>query len=186
MDALLWARSARVMMPYLSPLCRWQIGEADCCRVDGISAPSDGDWGFSTINGNAKRGNGILNSEKCVLCRFRWRYRPKKESRPWGRLSETPLKIRGLSWLRGPATISNCYSKRSLKTRPTQIGRHIARAIEPRCIVDSKKTQCRIQMKTVHGGPGWSRSEAPLKERGHYCRQPARDGSEFRRCGRGG
>jgi hypothetical protein len=30
---------------------------------DGISAPGGGDWGFSTINGNAKRGNGILNNE---------------------------------------------------------------------------------------------------------------------------
>lgn len=30
---------------------------------DGISAPGGGDWGFSTINGNAKRGNGILNRE---------------------------------------------------------------------------------------------------------------------------
>jgi hypothetical protein len=33
---------------------------------DGISAPSGGDWGFSTINGNAKRGNGILNNEMNV------------------------------------------------------------------------------------------------------------------------
>ena len=30
---------------------------------DGIRAPSGGDWGFSTINGNAKRGTGILNNE---------------------------------------------------------------------------------------------------------------------------
>ena len=30
---------------------------------EGISAPSGGDWGFSTINGNPKRGTGILNNE---------------------------------------------------------------------------------------------------------------------------
>ena len=30
---------------------------------EGIRAPSGGDWGFSTINGNAKRGTGILNNE---------------------------------------------------------------------------------------------------------------------------
>nr|WP_278556491.1 recombinase family protein [Brucella anthropi] len=33
---------------------------------DGIAAPSGGDWGFSTINGNPKRGNGILNNEMYV------------------------------------------------------------------------------------------------------------------------
>ena len=33
---------------------------------DGIPAPSGGDWGFSTINGNPKRGNGILNNEMYV------------------------------------------------------------------------------------------------------------------------
>ena len=32
----------------------------------GIAAPSGGDWGFSTINGNPKRGNGILNNEMYV------------------------------------------------------------------------------------------------------------------------
>ena len=30
---------------------------------EGIAAPSGGEWSFSTINGNAKRGNGILNNE---------------------------------------------------------------------------------------------------------------------------
>ncbi len=30
---------------------------------DGVPAPGGGDWGFSTINGNPKRGNGILNNE---------------------------------------------------------------------------------------------------------------------------
>ncbi|MXO02507.1 recombinase family protein, partial [Shinella zoogloeoides] len=33
---------------------------------DGIPAPSGGHWGFSTINGNPKRGNGILNNEMYV------------------------------------------------------------------------------------------------------------------------
>jgi site-specific DNA recombinase len=33
---------------------------------EGIPAPTGGDWGFSTINGNPKRGNGILNNEMYV------------------------------------------------------------------------------------------------------------------------
>ncbi|MGQ3671005.1 recombinase family protein [Xanthobacter sp. TB0136] len=33
---------------------------------ESIPAPSGGDWGFSTINGNSKRGNGILNNEMYV------------------------------------------------------------------------------------------------------------------------
>jgi hypothetical protein len=33
---------------------------------DGIRAPGGGDWGFSTINGNPKRGNGILNNEMYI------------------------------------------------------------------------------------------------------------------------
>jgi len=33
---------------------------------DGAPAPSGGDWGFSTINGNPKRGTGILNNELYV------------------------------------------------------------------------------------------------------------------------
>ncbi|TVV74642.1 recombinase family protein [Sphingomonas solaris] len=33
---------------------------------EGISAPNGGDWGFSTINGNPKRGTGILNNELYV------------------------------------------------------------------------------------------------------------------------
>ena len=32
----------------------------------GISAPGGGDWGFITINGNAKRGNGVLNNEMYI------------------------------------------------------------------------------------------------------------------------
>ncbi len=32
----------------------------------GIKAPSGGDWGFSTINGNRRRGNGILNNEMYI------------------------------------------------------------------------------------------------------------------------
>ncbi|MGY3609597.1 MULTISPECIES: recombinase family protein [unclassified Bradyrhizobium] len=33
---------------------------------DGVAAPGGGDWGFSTINGNTKRGNGILINEMYV------------------------------------------------------------------------------------------------------------------------
>jgi len=33
---------------------------------DSIPAPGGGDWGFSTINGNAKRGNGVLNNEMYI------------------------------------------------------------------------------------------------------------------------
>lgn len=33
---------------------------------EGICAPSGGDWGFSTINGNAKRGTGVLNNEMYI------------------------------------------------------------------------------------------------------------------------
>jgi site-specific DNA recombinase len=33
---------------------------------DGIKAPTGGDWGFSTINGNPKRGTGILNNEMYI------------------------------------------------------------------------------------------------------------------------
>ncbi|WP_109614973.1 recombinase family protein [Pseudaminobacter salicylatoxidans] len=33
---------------------------------DSIPAPTGGDWGFSTINGNPRRGNGILNNEMYV------------------------------------------------------------------------------------------------------------------------
>lgn len=32
---------------------------------DGNAAPGGGDWGFSTINGNPKPGNGILNN-RCM------------------------------------------------------------------------------------------------------------------------
>jgi hypothetical protein len=33
---------------------------------DAIPAPGGGNWGFSTINGNAKCGNGILNNEMYI------------------------------------------------------------------------------------------------------------------------
>nr|WP_074062640.1 recombinase family protein [Rhizobium etli] len=33
---------------------------------EAIPAPGGGDWGFSTINGNPKRGNGILNNKMYV------------------------------------------------------------------------------------------------------------------------
>ena len=56
---------------------------------DGIPAPSGGDWGFSTINGNPKRGNGILNNEmyvgKIVWNRQRFMKDPdtgKRQARP--------------------------------------------------------------------------------------------------------
>ena len=56
---------------------------------DGIEAPSGGDWGFSTINGNQKRGNGILNNElyvgKLVWNRQRFIKDPdtgKRQARP--------------------------------------------------------------------------------------------------------
>jgi hypothetical protein len=42
-----------------------------------------------------------LATNRCLEVRFRWRHDPKQESRPEGRLSQKPLKIRGLSWLRG-------------------------------------------------------------------------------------
>ena len=56
---------------------------------EGIPAPSSGDWGFSTINGNPKRGNGILNNEmyigKIVWNRQRFVKDPntgKRQARP--------------------------------------------------------------------------------------------------------
>lgn len=33
---------------------------------EGVPSPSGGEWGFSTINGNPKRGTGILNNEMYV------------------------------------------------------------------------------------------------------------------------
>jgi site-specific DNA recombinase len=33
---------------------------------EGFHAPGGGEWGFSTLNGNAKRGNGILNNEMYI------------------------------------------------------------------------------------------------------------------------
>ena len=33
---------------------------------EGFRAPGGGEWGFSTLNGNAKRGNGILNNEMYI------------------------------------------------------------------------------------------------------------------------
>ncbi|WP_430648920.1 recombinase family protein [Bradyrhizobium hipponense] len=33
---------------------------------DGIAAPGGGNWGFSTISGNTKRCNGILNNEMYI------------------------------------------------------------------------------------------------------------------------
>ncbi|WP_312891256.1 recombinase family protein [Mesorhizobium silamurunense] len=54
------------LLPELRSLCetttacsagKWRV------RQERIPAPSGGDWCFSTINGNPKRGNGILNNE---------------------------------------------------------------------------------------------------------------------------
>ena len=33
---------------------------------EGFCAPGGGEWGFSTLNGNAKRGNGVLNNEMYI------------------------------------------------------------------------------------------------------------------------
>ncbi|UHD47706.1 recombinase family protein [Aureimonas altamirensis] len=56
---------------------------------DGVPAPSGGAWGVSTINGNPKRGNGILNNEiyvgKIVWNRQRFVKDPdsgKRQARP--------------------------------------------------------------------------------------------------------
>ncbi|GAA4488882.1 recombinase family protein [Gluconacetobacter asukensis] len=56
---------------------------------DGISAPTGGDWGFTTINGNRQRGTGILNNEmyigRLVWNRLRYLKDPetgKRVSRP--------------------------------------------------------------------------------------------------------
>ncbi|PWK61250.1 DNA invertase Pin-like site-specific DNA recombinase [Aminobacter sp. AP02] len=56
---------------------------------DGIPAPGGGGWGFSTLNGNAKRGNGILNNEmyigKLIWNRQRFLKEPdtgKRQARP--------------------------------------------------------------------------------------------------------
>jgi hypothetical protein len=35
-------------------------------NMDGITAPGGGQWGFSTLNGNVSRGNGVLNNELYV------------------------------------------------------------------------------------------------------------------------
>jgi hypothetical protein len=39
---------------------------ASALNKEGVPAPSGGAWGFSTINGNPKRGNGVLNNEMYV------------------------------------------------------------------------------------------------------------------------
>ena len=56
---------------------------------EGIKAPGGGDWGFSTINGNRRRGTGILNNEmyigRIVWNRLRYIKDPdtgKRVSRP--------------------------------------------------------------------------------------------------------
>ncbi|WP_347340251.1 recombinase family protein [Bradyrhizobium cytisi] len=54
---------------------------------DGIAAPGGGDWGFSTISGNTKRCNGILNNDigRIVWNRQRFIKDPetgKRQARP--------------------------------------------------------------------------------------------------------
>jgi site-specific DNA recombinase len=44
---------------------------ATALNAEGIACPSGGTWGFSTINGNRKRGNGILNNE-LYIGRLAW------------------------------------------------------------------------------------------------------------------
>ncbi len=39
---------------------------ATALNKEGIQAPTGGDWGFSTINGNRQRGTGILNNEMYI------------------------------------------------------------------------------------------------------------------------
>ena len=51
----------RILTDYVSGKSPKRI--ATELNKEGIRAPSGGDWGFSTINGNAKRGTGILNNE---------------------------------------------------------------------------------------------------------------------------
>jgi site-specific DNA recombinase len=48
---------------------------------EGIRAPGGGEWGFSTINGNAKRGNGILNNEM-YIGRMVWNRQSSKTQIP--------------------------------------------------------------------------------------------------------
>ncbi|GGB09893.1 resolvase [Brucella endophytica] len=62
---------------------------AAALNKEGVPAPTGGDWGFSTINGNPKRGNGILNNEvyvgKIVWNRQRFIKDPdtgKRQARP--------------------------------------------------------------------------------------------------------
>ncbi|WP_114391271.1 recombinase family protein [Notoacmeibacter marinus] len=54
----------RIFRDYAAGLSAKKIAFA--LNKKGIPAPSGGDWGFSTINGNPKRGNGILNNEMYI------------------------------------------------------------------------------------------------------------------------
>ena len=54
----------RIFRDYAAGLSAKKIAFA--LNKEGIPAPSGGDWGFSTINGNPKRGNGILNNEMYI------------------------------------------------------------------------------------------------------------------------
>ena len=54
----------RIFREYLAGKSARRIA-ADLNR-EGVAAPRGGEWSFSTINGNAKRGNGILNNEMYI------------------------------------------------------------------------------------------------------------------------
>ena len=56
----------------------------------GIPAPSGGAWGFSTLNGNVKRGNGILNNELYVG-RLVWNRQRFIKDPDTGKLTQVPV-----------------------------------------------------------------------------------------------
>nr|WP_246781518.1 recombinase family protein [Rhodoblastus sphagnicola] len=54
----------RIFTEYLAGKSARQIAME--LNREGVPAPRGGEWSFSTINGNAKRGNGILNNEMYI------------------------------------------------------------------------------------------------------------------------
>ena len=54
----------RIFREYLAGMSAKRIAAG--LNREGVRAPGGGDWGFSTINGNAKRGTGILNNEMYI------------------------------------------------------------------------------------------------------------------------
>ncbi|TCM14212.1 DNA invertase Pin-like site-specific DNA recombinase [Novosphingobium sp. PhB165] len=59
---------AEIVRRIFREYCAGKSGRAIAADLnrEGIPCPSGGDWGFSTINGNPKRGTGILNNEMYV------------------------------------------------------------------------------------------------------------------------